>query len=130
MSLLPFFALYFAIVFVPLYAAVRDLMVHQIRIERTRAALALATRDGAQMAVIGPGGTLQGVPGWMERRVVEVWNDARIPGATLSRVECASGPPPRCSATAEVVTRGFLGTLRARVRGDGTVLHGITRGNQ
>jgi len=124
MSLLPFLALYIAIVFAPLYAAVRDLMVHQIRVERTRATLALATRDGAQMATPDARGRLTGVPGHMEARAREVWARARIPGATLDYVSCQPRPP-RCEAQATVVTRGFLGTLRARVRGSSTVLEGI-----
>jgi len=128
MSLLPFLALYIAIVFAPLYAAVRDLMVHQIRIERTRAVLALATRDGAQVARPGADGRLEGIPGRMEARVWEIWSGAGIPGATLTRVACVPRPP-RCEAQAEVVTRGLLGTLRARVRGEGTALLGIRWGS-
>lgn len=124
MSLLPFLALYVAIVFAPLYAAVRDLMVHQIRIERARATLSLATRDGAQMATLDERGRLVGVPGAMEARVRAVWSGARIPGATLEGVACQPRPP-RCEARATVVTRGFLGTLQARVRGVSTVLEGI-----
>lgn len=129
MSLLPFLALFIAVVFAPLYAAVRDLMVHQIRIERARATLALATRDGAQMAVLNERGRLQGIPERMEARVREIWAGARIPGATLEAVSCQA-LPPRCAARATVTTRGFLGTLRAGVRGEATVLLGIAREGQ
>ncbi len=129
MSLLPFLALYLAIVFAPLYAAVRDLMVHQIRIERARATLALATRDGVQMARPDESGQLEGDPGQMEARVQEMWLGARIPGARLERVTCRSRPP-QCEAWVVVTTRGFLGTLQTRVRGESTVLRGIERENQ
>ncbi|GBD09128.1 hypothetical protein HRbin22_01375 [Candidatus Thermoflexus japonica] len=126
MSLLPFLALYIAIVFAPLYAAVRDLMVHQIRIERARAVLSLATRDGAQMSAPDPRGRLTGDPAAMEARVREIWAGARIPGAVLESVSCQPRPP-RCEARATVTTRGLLGTLRARIRGVSTVLEGIQR---
>ncbi len=129
MSLLPFLALYIAIVFVPLYAAARDLMVHQIRIERARATLALATRDGAQLSAPDAYGHLAGRPEAMEARVREIWAGARIPGAALESVACQPRPP-RCTARAVVITRGLLGTLRARVEGVSTVLEGITQEGQ
>ncbi len=126
MSLLPFLALYIAIVFVPLYAAARDLMIHQIRIERARATLSLATRDGLQLSAPDALGRLRGDPGAMEARVRAVWAGARIPGAILELVECQP-QPPRCTARATVVTRGLLGTLRARLEGDAIALEGIER---
>ena len=129
MSLLPFLALYIAIVFAPLTAAIRDLMVHQIRIERTRAVLNLAVRDGAQMSAPNERGHLVGEPGAMAARVAEIWAGARIPGAVLEQVSCAPDPPV-CRAQARVITRGFLGTLSARVVAEGTVLEGITQEGQ
>ena len=129
MSLLPFLALYLAVVFAPMAAAVRDLMVHQIRIERTRAVLNLAVRDGAQMSAPNERGHLVGEPGAMAARVAEIWAGARIPGAVLERVSCAPDPPV-CRAQARVTTRGFLGTLSARVVAEGMVLEGITQEGQ
>jgi hypothetical protein len=129
MSLLPFLALYIAIVFAPMTAAIRDLMAHQIRIERTRAVLNLAVRDGAQMSAPGADGHLVGEPAAMAARVAEIWADARIPGAVLERVSCEPDPPV-CRAWARVTTRGFLGTLSARVAAEGIVLEGITREGQ
>ncbi len=129
MSLLPFLALYLAIVFAPLYAAVRDLMVHQIRIERTRAVLNLATRDGAQMSAPDPQGHLVGDPAAMEARVQEIWTGARIPGAVLEGVSCVPAPPA-CQARARVTTRGFLGTLSAHIAVEARVLEGITQEGQ
>ncbi|MFN3928730.1 MAG: hypothetical protein ACK4OK_03750 [Thermoflexus sp.] len=126
MSLLPFLALYIAIVFVPLYAAARDLMIHQIRIERARATLSLATRDGVQLSAPDASGRLQGNPGAMEARVREVWAGARIPGAVLESVVCQPRPS-RCTARATVVTRGLLGTLQARLEGNAVALEGIER---
>jgi hypothetical protein len=92
MSLLPFLALYLAIVFAPMTAAVRDLMVHQIRIERTRAVLNLAVRDGAQRSAPGAD-ALRGDPAAMAARVAEIWADARIPGAVLERGFLRAVPP-------------------------------------
>ncbi|WP_448592639.1 hypothetical protein [Thermoflexus hugenholtzii] len=129
MSLLPFLALYIALVFAPMAAAVRDLMVHQIRIERTRATLNLALRDGAQMSTLDADGHLVGDPAAMAARVMEIWADARIPGAVLEEVTCVPAPPA-CAARARVTTRGFLGTLSARVMIEGTVLEGIIREGQ
>jgi hypothetical protein len=60
----------------------------------------------------------------MAARVVEIWADARIPGAVLEEVSCMSVPPAR-AARARVTTRGFLGTLSTRVAIEGTVLEGI-----
>ncbi|WP_448593731.1 hypothetical protein [Thermoflexus hugenholtzii] len=129
MSLLPFLALYLAMVFAPMVAAVRDLMVHQIRIERTRAVLNLAVRDGAQMSTRDGQGHLVGDPAAMTARVVEIWTGARIPGAVLEEVACMP-VPPACAARARVTTRGFLGTLSTRVMIEGTVLEGIIREGQ
>jgi hypothetical protein len=129
MSLLSFLALYLAVVFAPMAAAVRDLMVHQIRIERTRAVLNLAVRDGAQRSAPDASGRLRGDPAAMAARVVEIWADARIPGAVLEEVSCMS-VPPACAARARVTTRGFLGTLSTRVTIEGTVLEGILQEGQ
>lgn len=129
MSLLPFFALYIALVFAPMYAAVRDLMVHQIRIERTRAVLDLALRDGAQMAAPDGEGHLQGDPTEMAARVYEIWARARISGAVLEEVSCTPDPPA-CAARAWVITQGFLGTLSTQVVSGGTTLMGIMKEDQ
>ncbi|SNB60163.1 hypothetical protein [Thermoflexus hugenholtzii] len=129
MSLLPFLALYLAVVFAPMAAAVRDLMVHQIRIERTRAVLNLALRDGAQMSAPDETGRLRGDPAAMVVRVAEIWAGARIPDAVLEEVSCVP-VPPACAARARVTTRGFLGTLSTRVAIEGTVLEGILREGQ
>ncbi|WP_376789132.1 hypothetical protein [Thermoflexus sp.] len=129
MSLLPFLALYIAIVFAPLTAAIRDLMVHQIRIERTRAVLNLALRDGAQVSAPDARGHLVGDPAAMEARVWEIWAGARIPGAVLEEVSCTPAPPT-CHARVRVTTRGLLGTLSARIAVEANVLEGITREGQ
>jgi len=126
MSLLPFLALYIAIVFAPLYVAVRDLMVHQIRIERARATRSLATRDRIQLSAPNASGRLQGNPRVMEAQVREVWAGARILGPVLESMACQPWPS-RCTARATVVTRGLLGMLRARLEGDAIALEGIER---